>query len=150
MRERIRRYREADREALADVWLRSVKATHEFLSEDDIAVLLPLVRREAWNDMETWILESADRKMAGFMCLFEGKMEGLFIAPEFLRQGLGRRLADRAKRKWETLYVDVNEQNKGACAFYKACGFTPFGRSETDSQGMPFPLIHMRYKRTRA
>lgn len=141
---RIRRYCESDLEALTDVWLRSVKATHHFLSEEDIAFFLPLVRGEPWCQMETWILESDDRKMAGFMSLEGDKMEALFIAPENLHQGLGTRRADHAKRRREKLCVDVNEQNEGACAFYRACGFTSFGRSETDSQGKPFPLIHMR------
>ena len=142
---KIRRYRESDREALTDVWLRSVKATHHFLSEEDIAGFLPFVRREAWIEMETWILESNDGKFAGFMSLVRDKIEGLFIAPEYLHQGLGTRLVNHAKQTNRGLTVDVNEQNEVACAFYRACGFTPFGRSERDGQGKPFPLIHMRF-----
>jgi putative acetyltransferase len=40
--------------------------------------------------------------------------------------------------------VDVNEQNEAARRFYEACGFEVAGRSETDSAGRPFPLLHMR------
>ena len=87
---KIQRYCESDLEALTDVWLRSVKATHHFLSEEDVAFFLPLVRLEPWCQMETWILESDDRKMAGFMSLEGDKMEALFIAPEYLHQGLAR------------------------------------------------------------
>ena len=144
---KIRRYRESDREALTDVWLCSVKGTHDFLCDDDIAGFLPFVRREAWLDKETWVLESDDRKLAGFMSLDADKVDALFIAPEYLHQGLGTRLINHAKRSREMLSVDVNEQNKAACAFYRACGFKPFGRSDTDSQGKPFPLVHMRFSR---
>jgi putative acetyltransferase len=42
------------------------------------------------------------------------------------------------------LTVDVNEQNPAACRFYEACGFVVVGRSELDSTGRPFPLLHMR------
>jgi putative acetyltransferase len=42
------------------------------------------------------------------------------------------------------LTVDVNEQNPAACRFYEACGFVVEGRSELDSTGRPFPLLHMR------
>jgi len=42
------------------------------------------------------------------------------------------------------LLVDVNEQNPAACRFYEACGFVVEGRSELDSTGRPFPLLHMR------
>jgi putative acetyltransferase len=40
--------------------------------------------------------------------------------------------------------VDVNEQNVGAVAFYRRIGFEVEGRSEVDSTGKPFPLLHMR------
>ena len=40
----IRRATPADRDALLDIWLRSVRATHTFLSEQDIQSLLPIVR----------------------------------------------------------------------------------------------------------
>ena len=42
------------------------------------------------------------------------------------------------------LTVDVNEQNPAAVRFYEACGFVVEGRSELDSSGRPFPLLHMR------
>ncbi|MEW6157459.1 MAG: GNAT family N-acetyltransferase [Verrucomicrobiota bacterium] len=140
---KIRRYRESDREALTHVWLRSVQATHHFLSAEDIAEFLPLVQREPWLEMETWILESRDQ-VVGFMSLTKDKIEGLFLAPEYFRQGWGRQLVERAKRRRKCLSVDVNEQNKGACAFYTACGFIACGKSATDNLGKPFPLIHMK------
>ena len=38
---------------LLDIWLRSVRATHAFLSEDDIQFLLPLVRDHALKELES-------------------------------------------------------------------------------------------------
>jgi hypothetical protein len=40
--------------------------------------------------------------------------------------------------------VDVNEQNEQALGFYLRMGFEVEGRSELDSTGKPFPLLHMR------
>jgi putative acetyltransferase len=42
----IRRAMPTDRELLVDIWLRSVRATHTFLSEDDFQCFLPLVRMD--------------------------------------------------------------------------------------------------------
>ena len=39
----IRRARAADLDTLVALWERSVRATHEFLTEDDIGALRPLV-----------------------------------------------------------------------------------------------------------
>ncbi|TMD66902.1 MAG: GNAT family N-acetyltransferase [Chloroflexi bacterium] len=40
--------------------------------------------------------------------------------------------------------VDVNEQNDQALGFYLRMGFVVVGRSELDSNGKPYPLLHMR------
>jgi hypothetical protein len=44
----IRRARAADHDTLVALWERSVRATHEFLTETDIGALRPLVR-EVWG-----------------------------------------------------------------------------------------------------
>jgi putative acetyltransferase len=72
------------------------------------------------------------------------KMEALFLAPEFHRQGGGRRLVLHAQELHGELTTDVNEQNPAACRFYEACGFIVEGRSALDDAGRPFPLLHMR------
>ena len=48
----IRRSAAADTDALVDIWLRSVHATHDFLTEDDILSLLPLVWEFAQSELE--------------------------------------------------------------------------------------------------
>jgi putative acetyltransferase len=39
--------------------------------------------------------------------------------------------------------VDVNEQNHQAFGFYQRFGFAVTGRSDTDGQGKPYPLLHL-------
>ncbi len=41
--------------------------------------------------------------------------------------------------------VDVSEQATNVLPFYEARGFVRIGRSETDPQGRPYPLVHLRY-----
>lgn len=59
---------------------------------------------------------------------------------------IGRRLVDMAVRNHGAAFVDVNEQNPAARAFYEKLGFVESGRTETDGQGNPFPIIEMRRK----
>src|SRR5262245_36633715 len=133
-----------DREALLDVWLRSVRATHTFLSETDVQFFLPLVRDYLASGAEIWVLCSEPEAPVGFLGLSGSKLESLFIAPELHRRGHGQRLVAHARALKGELTVEVNEQNPGACRFYEACGFVVEGRSEVDSTGRPFPLLHMR------
>ena len=140
----IRQSVPADRDVLLDVWLRSVRATHHFLTEADIQSLLPLVRDVALVELELWVLCSDSGDVVGFLGLSGARVEALFLAPEFRRRGGGRALLDHARRLRGTLAVDVNEQNPEAVQFYQACGFVVVGRSELDDGGRPFPLLHLR------
>jgi putative acetyltransferase len=141
----IRRAMPTDREVLLDVWLRSVQATHTFVSAEDVQSFLPLVRDYlASSEPELWALCSDAGVVMGFMGMSGSKMEALFLAPEFHRQGGGRRLVRHAQALRGELTTSVNEQNQGACRFYEACGFVVEGRSELDDTGRPYPLLHMR------
>jgi putative acetyltransferase len=57
---------------------------------------------------------------------------------------VGRRLVRHAVVELGATAVDVNEQNQEAVAFYRRLGFDVEGRSDVDSMGKPFPLLHMR------
>lgn len=141
----IRRAVPDDRDALFDIWLRSVRATHTFVSESDIESFIPLVREYlASTETELWVLTDADAAVTGFMGMAGPKIESLFLAPEVHGRGGGRRLVEHARARRGELTVDVNEQNTSAVDFYKACGFVVAGRSDRDDAGRPYPLLHMR------
>lgn len=144
----IRRATPADRAILLDLWLRSVRATHAFVQEDDFQAMIPQVRAYLESsEPEFWVLCDESGALLGFMGMRGNSMESLFIAPEYLRHGAGRSLVRHAQFLHGELQVDVNEQNTAARAFYEACGFVVAGRSERDEQGRPYPLLHMRLAR---
>jgi len=84
--------------------------------------------------------------LVGFVGVADGRMEALFVHPSWHRTGIGRRLARHAVVELGATAVDVNEQNQQAVAFYVRLGFEFHGRSELDSAGKPFPLLHMRLR----
>src|SRR5512147_643651 len=94
----IRRAIPTDREVLLDIWLRSVQATHTFVSEEDIQSFIPLVQDYlASSEPEFWVLCSDSGAIMGFMGMAGSKIEALFLAPEFHRHGGGRRLVQHAQ-----------------------------------------------------
>jgi putative acetyltransferase len=142
---RIRRANPTEGDVLVDIWLRSVRATHTFLSEEDIQSLLPATRDYLTSDEpELWVLCSDSGAIMGFMGMSGSEIEALFLAPEFHGRGGGRRLVRHARELRGELTVNVNEQNGAARRFYGACGFVVEGRSELDDAGRPFPLLHLR------
>jgi putative acetyltransferase len=143
---RIRQARAAETPALVALWERSVRATHDFLTEADIAELRPQVGEALdGGSLELWVLTGADDAPAGFMGLAGADVAALFLEPDRRGQGGGRRLVEHAQARHPgDLTVDVNEQNPAARGFYAALGFVVVSRSPLDGDGRPFPLLHMR------
>ena len=147
---RIHAAKAPDYDRLTDIWEAAVRATHDFLTEDDIAHYRPLVRDTYLRMVELVVVEDADG-VFGFMGLMPpdasqglpASVPMLFVHPSRHGRGAGRALLGYASMKYGALALDVNEQNPGACAFYERCGFTVIGRSDTDGEGRPFPLLHL-------
>jgi putative acetyltransferase len=144
---RIRRSRTEDQSALVELWERSVRATHRFLTHDDILNLRPFVALElAKPTISWWVLDSDDGLPLGFLGFANDSIEALFIDPDHVGAGAGKLLIAHAQSLAENrpLLVEVNEQNEAAAGFYASQGFVAFDRSPTDSAGRPFPLLRMR------
>lgn len=130
---------------LTELWEASVRATHHFLREEDIENLMPYVTEGLANINHLYVAFDADAPTA-FIGIQDEKIEMLFVSPQYLRKGIGKQLVDMAVKNHQAVFVDVNEQNPGARAFYEKLGFVEFGRTEMDSQGNPFPIIALRLR----
>jgi putative acetyltransferase len=155
MTHRIRRSLPADCPSLLALWERSVRATHGFVTEADIAFYRPLVagilaadhadRASGDDSLELWVLTDAMDVPLGFLGLSAHAIEALFLDPVCRGRGLGRRLVAHAQElRPGALTVDVNEENHGARGFYEALGFVVVGRSPLDDTGRPHPVLHLR------
>ena len=144
---RIRPSRTEDQPALVELWERSVRATHRFLTNEDVLRLRPFVALElAKPTIAWWVLDSDAGLPLGFLGFANDSIEALFIDPDHVGVGAGKLLIAHAQSLAEgrELTVEVNEQNDAAVGFYTSQGFTVFDRSPTDSAGRPFPLLRMR------
>jgi len=125
------------------IWLEAVRATHSFLTEADLAFYAEQVRDQYLPSQSFWIAAGYDDEAEGFMGMTGNKIDALFVHPFQHGKGIGRALIAHAAALAGELAVDVNEQNEGACAFYRKLGFRQVGRSELDGSGKPFPILHL-------
>ena len=142
----IRRSEPGDCPLLVALWERSVRATHNFLAEADIAYYRPLVAQLlAGDSLELWVLADTSSVPIGFLGLSAHAIEALFLDSPYRGRGYGRQLVAHAQQRLGgALTVDVNEENDAARGFYEAVGFEVVGRSAVDDTGRPHPLLHMR------
>lgn len=131
---------------LTGVWRASVEATHDFLSAQDVNRIAGYVPEAIRSVLSLVTARDDDGRALGFAGADDGKLEMLFIDPAYRSKGVGTMLLDFAIRELGITRVDVNEQNAQARGFYEHEGFEVIGRSETDEQGEPFPILHMRLK----
>ena len=129
---------------LLEVWELSVRATHSFLSEEDVVSLRPVVAEAFVQIPYLFIIGDTPENPFGFLGASEKNIEMLFLHPDARGKGLGKQLVWFAINQLDSVYVDVNEANPTALGFYLHMGFTSVGRSETDQQGNPFPLLHLK------
>lgn len=129
--------------SLTDVWEKSVRATHLFLTDDEILKLKEYVPT-ALCGVSHLIIAESDGAPVAFMGTDKQRLEMLFILPEYRGMGLGACLVRLGIEKYGIREVGVNEQNPGAIGFYRHMGFETFKRSETDGEGNPYPILYMR------
>ena len=144
----IERYISNKYNEIADIWEASVRSSHHFLTENDIALYKPLVINRYLPAVELYVMRE-NGKIAAFIGLAGGNIEMLFVRPDKQGRGYGTALVDYAIKSKGVRTVDVNEQNETALRFYLAKGFTVTARDETDAQGKAFPILHMEMRKSR-
>jgi putative acetyltransferase len=139
----ITRYTDAQREGLLKVWEESVLATHDFLTAGDFREIKAEVYTVNFNMFDVYCLME-ERNVIGFVGVYNGKVETLFLSPAYFRKGLGKKLMNFAVQELGADKVDVNESNMRAVEFYKRCGFEVYERTNKDDQGRNYPLLRMK------
>lgn len=128
---------------LVDVWEAAVRATHDFLGEPDI-VRFRASMPDVLGRARLACVRGDDGRVLGFVGTSDGNIDMLFVDPVAHGLGIGRALVEHAARAEGATTVDVNEQNPRALGFYLRVGFVVERRSERDSMGNPFPILHLR------
>ncbi|MEO5703735.1 MAG: GNAT family N-acetyltransferase [Candidatus Limnocylindrales bacterium] len=146
----VRRATALDAAAIAEVFLGSFRATYDFpLAHTDDEV------RGWWRDrvvptMETWIAvddaaDPADARALGalgalgqvvaLMVVAPGHLEQLYVAPDRLGGGIGRRLLELAKERSPAgLSLWTFQVNHRARRFYERNGFAAVEFTDDDNE----------------
>lgn len=118
----IRPFTPSDMEDVLTIWLEASLQAHHFIDPAYWhANLAPM--REHYLPAADSQLICRNEQVLGFYSLYEGSLAALFVAPAQQGKGLGKALLEHAKQQLPTLLLQVYQQNRTACDFYRAQGF---------------------------
>lgn len=132
---------------LVQVWEASVRATHHFLTEEDITHYRYKILTEYFDRVKLFAYQ-IDKEIVGFIGVNGNALQMLFVHPTVFGKGVGKQLLKFAVSKKKIKNVDVNEQNEKAVGFYKHFGFEVINRYDTDDAGKPYPILEMCLNKT--
>lgn len=129
---------------LLNVWESSVKATHLFLSDDEIKNIKQYVPRAILEIPILVVAKNEAGNPIGFMGISDKSLEMLFIEDKSRGFGIGKMLLNYGMENYSVNNLTVNEQNPLAQGFYEHMGFRVYKRTELDEQGNAYPLLYMK------
>lgn len=132
---------------LLKVWENSVRATHKFLSNEEILEIKKYVP-EALASISHLIIDNDENgNPVAFRGIEENKLEMLFITSDYRGKGIGKKMLSYGIENYGVTNLAVNENNPQAKGFYEHMGFKVYQRNELDDQGNPYPVLYMKLDR---
>ena len=129
---------------LFEVWDKSVRETHLFLSDSEIKDISRYIPQALSSIAHLIVAFNDENNPVAFMGIEDRKLEMLFVSPGYRGKGLGKQLIHYGIENYSINELGVNEQNPLAKAFYEHMGFQVYKRTDTDEQGNPYPILYMR------
>jgi ribosomal protein S18 acetylase RimI-like enzyme len=156
----------AHADSVAAVHIDSWRAAYKGLVPDDYLARLDYGKRAEWfrehlgdTSPETFIIVDSG-EVRGFLTVGPsrdsdqmtgqaGEIHGIYLAPGWWRQGIGRRACQYAldllaRSRYSAVTLWVFAGNRPARLFYEAMGFVPDGASKVLDVGVPLEAIRYR------
>ena len=110
-----------DIDQIMQIWLTANIQAHDFISETYWKGQFENVKNGILLS-EVYVCEKADR-IAGFAGFCENYIAGIFVAPDFQSNGVGKILLDYVRTFKKELYLHVYQKNARAVKFYQRENF---------------------------
>ena len=123
----IRKLQQEDITKVMTIWTKGNFIAHNFIEKD--------YWLENFNKVKNFYLPNSDtyvyvenEEIEGFISIAEKNHIGaLFVKQQYQRKGIGRKLINYCKEKYNSLDLNVYDKNGNAIAFYMAMGFKNIG-----------------------
>ena len=119
----IRKFRDEDTVKVMTIWTKGNFQGHSFIDKDYWLLNFNKVKDEYLKKANTYVYVEDDT-IKGFISVLDNYYIGaLFVRQEYKRQGIGRKLLNYVKERYDKLELNVYEKNMDAILFYVSQGF---------------------------
>ena len=119
----IRKFRDEDTVKVMTIWTKGNFQAHSFIDKDYWLLNFNKVKDEYLKKANTYVYVEDDT-IKGFISVLDNYYIGaLFVRREYKRQGIGRKLLNYVKERYDKLELNVYEKNMDAILFYVSQGF---------------------------
>ncbi len=119
----IRKFREEDTVKVMTIWTKGNFKAHDFIDKDYWLLNFNKVKDEYLKKSDTYVYIEKEEIKGFISILGDGYIGAIFVRIDSLRQGIGRKLINYVKEKYDKLTLNVYEKNMDAILFYVALGF---------------------------
>ena len=116
----IREFKSADLDKVMEIWLQGNEQAHNFIDSNFFKQNFDIV--EMLIPMSTVYVQDLDG-IKGFIGITENYISGLFVEQDYRRQGTGKALVNKAKQRYNELFVHVYKKNTDAINFFLSQNF---------------------------
>ena len=131
----IRKFKEDDTTSVMTIWTKGNFKAHSFIDKDYWLLKFNKVKNDYLLNSLTYVYVEND-EIKGFISIIEDNYIGaLFVRQDSLREGIGKRLINFVKEKYDKLTLRIYEKNVNATLFYISLGFKNIGVNIDEETG---------------
>ncbi|WP_334320869.1 GNAT family N-acetyltransferase [Gilliamella apicola] len=116
----IREFKSTDLDKVMEIWLQGNEQAHNFIDSNFFKQNFDIV--EMLIPMSTVYVQDL-HGIKGFIGITENYISGLFVEQDYRRQGTGKALVNKAKQRYNELFVHVYKKNTDAINFFLSQNF---------------------------
>lgn len=141
----IRKFNDFDLNRVMRIWYDGNREAHDFIPQKYWDRNFLYVKRNL-PELEVYVYE-VNGYVVGFIGVDEGYISGLFVDKEYRGMGVGTKLIDYIKEKYDFFTLHVFENNYGAFTFYINRGLLKKEESVHEDLGEVEYLMYYRRKK---
>lgn len=141
----IRKFNDFDLKRIMRIWYDGNLEAHDFVDKNYWDRNFSYVKR-VLPEVEVYVYE-INGYVVGFVGIDEGYIAGLFVDKEYRGCGVGTKLMDYVKERYDFFTLHVFENNYGAISFYENRGLLKKEESVHEDLGEVEYLMYYRKKK---